>query len=161
MILVNRRVLETPFRLQISADLGYVVWSRRKRLADGIVGKTAINSAWIVVILEHNRVGAVVRIYGRSRIPPEIVRAQKLAPIAELHQVAAKGVVIRNHSHEHASVRQNCGSRGSLIINRSRAPVVGGRINSQRRALTASIGLVLARSNRHQNATAIMQTPSQ
>jgi hypothetical protein len=44
MVLVDGRVLETPFRLQIGADLRYVIWPGRKRLANRAV-KVAIQSA--------------------------------------------------------------------------------------------------------------------
>src|ERR1700680_2629497 len=65
MLLIDGRVLEAPLGLKIGADLGHFVRSWRKRLANGIVGEVAIESSRIMIILDDDRVGAIVRIYRR------------------------------------------------------------------------------------------------
>ena len=120
------RVGETPFGNEVRVEGREVVLSRLRR-ADG---RPAIGTDLVVVVLEQNRVGPIVREHGRSDVPAEVVGGERNAGRAEFEKMSPQVVVARRRAEKNRPVGQNHRGSRRKIRHATRRPLVRRRIDA-------------------------------
>ncbi len=103
MILVVGSVLERPFRLEISIQLGNIIWAIRHRSTNRII-VGAVCGRRIVVVLDHDRIRPTMLIHGCGRVPTEAIRVDEIPLRVEMKEMSAAVVVIINGAEENRAI---------------------------------------------------------
>src|SRR5215472_1113160 len=164
---VGGGVLELPVDIHVGVELGDVVGTFGGRYADllryfdSLDGETIIGSV-IMVVLDDDRVGAVVRVNRRRGIPPEMIGGHENPVGIEVEEVTPLEVIYVIGAVNDSAVGSHYGRGGGLIDDAPGRLVIGGGIYAEVRAVAAGIRLRrVRRRDRNQHAAAIVQMASQ